>query len=310
MRINRRVVVGALAAGAAAGVAAGVRADRKWRAADDPVGPDELTLPDGKPLTVHTDDGAALAATVMGEGPMVVLAHGWTLGQSVWAPVAHRLVARGHTVVVYDQRGHGESTTGSEGFSIDRLGHDLAAVLEAVDARDADVAGHSMGGMTLQAMTLHRPDVVGERVARVVLVSTASHGLGRGSLPDRVAARVIASPLIDRAMRTRRGHALTRGTVGRTVRHAHVAATRDFFVATAPATRGRLLTAMTAMDLSALTSVDVPVTVVVGTHDQLTPLRLGRELAQRLGAELVVLPDAGHMLMYEEPDRIAELHTA
>jgi non-heme chloroperoxidase len=307
MRINKRLVLGALAAGAAAGVAASVRADRRWRAADDPVRPDELELPDGKPLRVITDDGGTLAGTVMGEGPMVVLAHGWTLGQSVWAPVAHRLVAAGHTVVVYDQRGHGESEAGSDGFTIERLGADLAAVLEAVDARDAVLAGHSMGGMTVQAMALQRPDVVRDRVARVALVSTASHGLGRGAQADKIAARFIASPLIDRVMRTRRGHALTRGTVGRTVRHAHVAATRDYFVACPPATRGLLLAAMQAMDLSALQAIDAPVTVVVGTRDQLTPLRLGRELAARLGAELVTLPDAGHMLMYEEPDRLAEV---
>src|SRR5690349_11783232 len=125
---SRRTLV---AFGATAAIVAAVATERKWKSADDPVLPDHLKLPDGKPLAVHTDDGAVIAATVAGEGPTVVLAHGYTNGRAVWSPVAHRLVESGHRVVLYDQRGHGESTVGADGYTVARLGSDLRAVLEA-----------------------------------------------------------------------------------------------------------------------------------------------------------------------------------
>jgi pimeloyl-ACP methyl ester carboxylesterase len=63
------------------------------------------------------------------------------------------------------------------------------------------------------------------------------------------------------------------------------------------------------MDFRAgLASVAVPTTVVIGSRDVLTPPRLGRALAAAIpGARLVELPGAGHMLPYEEPDRLAEI---
>ena len=57
-----------------------------------------------------------------------------------------------------------------------------------------------------------------------------------------------------------------------------------------------------------LASLGVPTTVVVGSRDILTPPRLGRGLAAAIpGARLIELPGAGHMLPYEEPDRLAEI---
>ena len=63
---------------------------------------------------------------------MVVLAHCYTGSRGVWAPVARRLVDKGYRVVLWDQRGHGASTVGSDGLTIDRLGEDLREVLESV----------------------------------------------------------------------------------------------------------------------------------------------------------------------------------
>ena len=296
-----------LALGAAGIVAAAVATERRWKAAHDPVLPEHLRLPEGKPLSVHTSDGATLAATVAGDGPTVVLAHGWTNGRAVWSPVAHRLVELGHQVVLYDQRGHGESTVGADGYTIARLGADLREVLEAVDAHDAVVVGHSMGGMTIQAFAARHPDDLAARVRAVVLVSTASHGLGNPRAA-RAAEAVLGSRHLDRAMRSRAGHALVRGAVGRTVRHRHLVLTRDLFVGTPAETRVGFFSAIQAMDLrDDLASVTVPATVLVGTRDRLTPPALGQALADQLGVPLVRFLDAGHMLPLEEPDEVARV---
>lgn len=292
-----------LGAGAVVGA---VAADRRWTRAVDEIRPGDLDLPDGKPLLVTTDDGAELVGSVSGDGPIVVLPHCWTGSRTMWAPVAHRLLEAGCQVVLYDQRGHGESTTGSDGFTIERLGADLAAVLDAVDARDAVLGGHSMGGMTIQSLVAHHPDVVDRRVKAICLVATAASSLGRGQ-GDALGLRMVASPALERAMRSPAGHALVRGTVGSGPRRNHLVVTRDLFVACPPEARSGFLKAMQAMDLrEGIAAIAVPTTVVVGTRDRLTTPKLADELVATIpGARLVTLPDRGHQLPLEAPDEVA-----
>jgi non-heme chloroperoxidase len=302
------------AAGALAGGIAAVRAaDARWAAAHDPIAPQERLLPPGDALTVRTDDGAELAVTVAGpeDARTVVLPHCWTGGREVWAPVAHRLLREGSRVVLYDQRGHGSSTTGEEGFTIPRLGHDLRTVLEEVDARRTTLAGHSMGGMTIQSLAAEHLEVVDERVRAIVLVATAASGLG-GYRRDTVFQRAVSSRAVDRLLRSSVGHALVRGTVGRAVAREHLVMTRDLFLACDPEVRVGWLSSMQAMDLrEGIAEIGVPVTVVAGTRDLLTPRSRAKELAEVIpGANLVTLPDRGHMLPLEAPDELADLIAA
>lgn len=308
--MSRRLPLLAGAAAVAAGAAVvAARVERRWQAADDPCGPDVLALPEGKAVEVKTDDGSVLSTVVIGpaDGDTVVLSHCWTGSHRVWAPVARRLLDRGLRVVLYDQRGHGESTVGTDGCTIERLGVDLRDVLETVGVRDAVVVGHSMGGMTVQAFAAQHPDALARHVRAIVLVATAAGGLGvRGAAP--LAGAAIASPLVERMMTSPRGHWLVRRTVGKGPRRAQLAATRDLFVATAPDVRRDFLLAMLAMDLQAgLAGIDVPTTVVIGTRDRLTPPRLGRRLAAALpNSRLVELAGRGHMLPFEAPDDVAD----
>ena len=69
----------------------------------------------------------------------------------MWAPQFHQLTDR-YRVIAVDLRGHGESAVGSDGLGISRLADDLATLLTALDLRDAVVVGHSMGGMTADAV--------------------------------------------------------------------------------------------------------------------------------------------------------------
>ena len=177
MRHRGLIAVGAVTAAAiGSAVIAGRSRGRAWRAEPDPAGADDdlLALPPGRSFAFTTSDGASLAVTDAGTGPLVVLAHCYTGSRGVWAPVARRLVARGHRVVLWDQRGHGESTLGADDTTVARLGTDLRELLDHLDATDAVLAGHSMGGMTVMACVGDHRDVVARRARAVVLVSTAA----------------------------------------------------------------------------------------------------------------------------------------
>jgi pimeloyl-ACP methyl ester carboxylesterase len=239
-----------------------------------------------------------------------VLIHGWTNDRRVWGVVAQRLVKDGHRVVVWNQRGHGGSTGGDDGYTVDAIGGDVRAVLEQLDLHDVVLVGHSMGGMASMAFLTGHADAR-DRVAAVALVATAAAGLGMkgGALAERVAAQVIAHPRVERALSSASiGPLLVRNTVGRNAVHSHLEAVRELFVATPPEVRAGFLGAMSKMDLAdALAELDVPALVLVGARDKLTPPALSRRLAKALpGARLVVLDDVGHMLPIEAPADVVD----
>lgn len=288
---------------------------RTWARTEDPTAGlplDDLRLVPGlSRSTVRSHDGAELDLVIAGEGagPPVVLVHCWTGDRRVWGPVARRLVAAGHRVASYDQRGHGSSTVGSAGLTLDALAGDLAAVLDHVDARHSVVAGHSLGGMTLQALAARHPGVPDGRIGAAVLVATACTGIG-DNRRHRLGPKVIGRPRVERLLGHRvLGPLSVRDYVGRRPCLSHLHAITETFRATPAEVRVGLLEAMLDMDLTgALAHLDVPVTVVVGTADRHTPPSHARAIVDSVpGAELVVVPEAGHMLPFEAPDLLARI---
>jgi pimeloyl-ACP methyl ester carboxylesterase len=262
---------------------------------------------------VRTSDGAQLAVwDLEGEGldaPVVVLPHCWGCSHEVWLPVARRLREQGARVVLYDQRGHGESTRGTAPLAIETLAHDLAQVLEATDVHDVVLAGHSMGGMTIMSLATHRPEVLKERAKATVLVSTAASSVGdRSAQAARVASALVASPVVTRAMRAKGGHVFVRSAFGDSPVRAHMDLTRDLFGGCHGTVRGDFLRSISTMDLlEGVALMDVPTTVMVGTRDALTlPAKADQIVATVPGARLVTLQNRGHMLPLEDPDAVTD----
>lgn len=310
MKIPKRTTVAGLA-GLALAVAPAV-ARARWAAAPDPTDGRPMELPLGEELSIPTPDGTTLAATRCGPtgGRLVVAVHGWTEERRIWGSMARRLVADGHQVVVYDQRGHAGSTVGSGGLTVDAIADDLRAVLDHLGAHDAVVVGHSMGGMAAQAFAIRHKDALAERVAALVLVSTAADGLSPTKAGLQLASHAVGSEALSRAFASRlAGPFLVRSSVGRRAALPHLQATAQMFAGTSPEVRRGFLDAMGELNLCpGLPGVTVPTVVVTGSRDTLTPLRLGRKISELIpGARLEVLPGLGHQLTFEAPDTLADI---
>ncbi|CAN5765397.1 hypothetical protein BH10ACT1_BH10ACT1_08770 [soil metagenome] len=247
------------------------------------------------------------------EGRPLVLLHGITLRADVWAPQFHQLTDR-FRVIAVDLRGHGASKAGSDGFGIPRLAADLATLLEGLDLHDAIVVGHSMGGMTAMQFCGDFPEVLAERVAGLVFVATRAHQV-MPPYVDRVAKRLVAQGQrrLDGGRELPGGSSantrLVRAAFGDRPSARAIAIVAEMGASMDPRALVPSLDGLIDHDArEALRATRTPSLVIVGTRDLLTPVPSGRHLAHLLpDAELVVLPRAGHQLMQERPEELAQL---
>jgi pimeloyl-ACP methyl ester carboxylesterase len=279
-----------------------------------PLDDDLFDLPDDvEHLHLPTPDGGTIHAVAKGAGRPLILLHGITLRSEVWAPQFHQLTDR-YRVIAVDLRGHGESAVGSDGLGISRLADDLATLLTSLDLRDAVVVGHSMGGMTLMQFCGLHADVLAERVAGLVFLATASHesygplidNVLRGLIGRGVAAVESGLPL---PPPSQAGMKSVRLIFGDHPSKKAVAIATEMATSIPPTVSVPSFASILEHDARvALRATHTPALVVVGTRDILTPVWAGRTLARTLpDAEFVVLRRAGHQLMQERPDEVAEL---
>jgi pimeloyl-ACP methyl ester carboxylesterase len=126
--------------------------------------------PRGRP-TIRARDGVQLFHRDWGDGRTVVFAASWALSSEMWAYQVAHLADAGFRCVAYDRRGHGRSDVPAGGYDMDTLADDLAAVIDATDARRVDLVGHSAGG----AEVIHYLARHGAaRVDRVALLAPAA----------------------------------------------------------------------------------------------------------------------------------------
>lgn len=313
MTARRRVLQGAgLAIGlGAAAYGAGRWAARRGRRAHDPHHGRSFDPPFDASHVITTSDGAALHVVARGAGIPVVLAHGVTNDHRSWFHQIDDLPAHGIRVVAFDQRGHGRSTVGEGGFGVRPLADDLRALLEGLDLHDAVIVGHSMGGMAVQALACHHPEVVAERVAGIVLIGTTAHALRFWRSLERIPSRVTArgEAWLDRLMvHDDLGYVTTRLGLGSHPYASHVELVRRMLLECPPETRTLATRALMEYDVRALLcDVNTPVLVMCGSRDFLAPLAASRRIVDALPhATLRVIAGAGHMPQLERSDEVTK----
>jgi pimeloyl-ACP methyl ester carboxylesterase len=336
-------VAGGLAAGAVGVVAAGTayRVARRRqvisrRGAGDRTPFGSLHAP---PITVVTDDGVDLHVEVdeyaapgrrkAAPELTVVFIHGYSLNLDSWH--FQRAAYRGRVrAVFYDQRSHGRSGRSTPGHAtIEQLGHDLLTVLDTVVPHGPVVlVGHSMGGMTIAALAEEHPELFGDRIVGVGLISTTAGGLEVHrllvpSLPSNLGG-LMAHRLVAVLAR---GHRAVDGLrrIGKSV--AMVATDELAFGDGVPASYVEFVDAMLSAtpfevvaeffpNFSTLDKFEtvealsvVPTSIVCGTEDKLTSIGHSRKLhAHIAGSHLLECEGAGHMAIMERHDDVnAEL---
>jgi pimeloyl-ACP methyl ester carboxylesterase len=108
-----------------------------------------------------------------GQGKPILFISGTSQTKDAWEPtVLSELVANNHTVIVFDNRGIGETTVGTKPFSIEQFANDTAGLLDALQIEKTDVLGASLGSFIAQELTLNYP----QKVDRLILHATYCGG--------------------------------------------------------------------------------------------------------------------------------------
>jgi pimeloyl-ACP methyl ester carboxylesterase len=267
--------------------------------------------------TLPMRDGSEIHVIERGEGPPVLLLHGVGLSAEVWS-YQLRDLAWSHRVVAADLRGHGGSSIGTEGVTIQAMAGDLAEVSEALDLERAVVAGHSMGGMVCQRALRTHPELLGRRIGAVALISTScgvglpvpSWGRLMGAVGEVAGAGVtILGPGRPFIPSGEAGYLASRLGFGRRAPRAQLASTLRMLQAVPPEVFAKLIGEVLGFEeRAAFPDPKVPVAIAVGVSDRLTPPRAARRMASNFpNASLEEHEDAGHMLMYERRDEISDL---
>jgi pimeloyl-ACP methyl ester carboxylesterase len=257
-------------------------------------------------MRITTSDGVGLAVEVAGAGPGLLLVHGFGGAKEDFADHVPTL-ARDHTVVVFDHRGHGASDKPADrgAYSLDRLATDVLEVAAACALDTFRVLGHSMGGMVVRRLPMRTP----ERLDALVLMDTTASPIpgfdpelmeiaadvaftdGKAALKELLdLAPVLETPAYLRVLDQRAGY---REFVER--KWDDLSEIMWGAMAIAMARQPDELAALAA-------TVHVPTLVIVGEQDE--PFRGPSDaMAAAIdGAQLVVIPDAGHSPQIENPD--------
>lgn len=244
--------------------------------------------------------GVRIDTHASGSGRLAVFIHGFPLDHRMWRSQLFDLAGRRQCVAV-DLRGHGTSPwAGDEIHTMELMAGDVAGVIETLSLEGADVVALSMGGYVALALAESRPELV----RSLVLIDTRSTA---DPEPAREARDAMANLAVEEG-RTR---------IASDMLPRLVAPDAELAV------RGRIRTMIESVPVesmvadlrgmrdrpdrtSVLEGLDLPVGILVGADDVLTPPETAEHMARAAGVEVQVIQGAGHMAPMERPEEVSQ----
>ena len=261
--------------------------------------------------TITTKDGTEIYYKDWGKGPVVTFSHGWPLSSDAWDGQMLFLVQNGFRVVAHDRRGHGRSSQASSGNDMDGYADDLAAVIEALDLKDAILVGHSTGGgEVVRYIGRHGT----KRVAKAVLIAAVppimlKSAANPDGLPMEVFDNMRSSMMKDRSQfykdlatqfygANRQGAKVSQGILDQFWLWSMQAGLKNAYES---------IKAFSETDFTEdLKKIDVPTLVMHGEDDQIVPVKDSAVKTARLirGAKEIYYPGAPHGLTATLQDQV------
>ena len=232
-------------------------------------------------------DGVRISYDVRGDGPALLLSHGYSAAARMWDGQLDALAAR-YRVITWDMRGHGLSDSPDDpaAYSEEATVADMAAILAACDVSRAAIGGLSLGGYMSLAFHATHADATGA----LLLFDT---GPGYRKDEPRAGWNALAERMAE-AFESRGLDALGRSAEVRASTHRSARGL-------ALAARG-MMAQRDARIMDSLATIAAPTLVLVGENDTQFLVPADYMAAKIPGARKVVLPDAGHAANIDQPE--------
>jgi non-heme chloroperoxidase len=261
--------------------------------------------------TITTTDGTQIYYKDWGAGQPVVFSHGWPLSADAWEDQMVFLAERGYRCIAHDRRGHGRSSQPWQGNDMDTYADDLAALVAALDLRDAMHVGHSTGGGEV-ARYIGRHGT--QRVAKAVLIGAVPPVMVQtpanpGGLPMEAFDQIRAGVRADRSQFFKDltvpfyGANRPGATVSQGLRDA-------FWLQGMQAGFKAVIDCIKAFSETDFTEdlkkIDVPTLIMHGDDDQIVPIGASAMLSSKLvkGSTLKIYPGFDHGMCSTHKDQI------
>lgn len=272
---------------------------------EDNANANSLNIQDIPTKKIHVGD-IDIAYKIFGKGDPILLINGYSFTMDSWDSTLLETLASNHTVIVFDNRGIGNTTSGSEQkFSILLFTNDTAGLLEALNIKKADVLAWSMGSRISQELTLNYPDRVGKLILHAI--GCGGEGSvpqsqevrnefinGTGTAEDRIARLV---PLFfPQEWRNENPNYLENIPKTTEIILNQTLNKQIETAANAPSTCDRLK------------NITQPTLVIVGTDDAAIPAPNSLRMAELIPrAWFVQINGGGHGLMYQYPEQFSSI---
>jgi pimeloyl-ACP methyl ester carboxylesterase len=265
-----------------------------------------------------------VAYKMFGKGEPILLFNGASDGMDAWDPSFLTGLSSNHTVIEFDQRGIGNTTTGSKPYTMLQLANDTAGMMDALKIPKADVMGYSLGSFLAQQLTISYP----EKVNSLILVASTCGGKdGIDQPPEfkKLQSEIVNKTLNNGSISQEEIKSLVTASLGSGWVRLHPESLEGFENITSlqqlkpglppeiANNQNNVGHAWTATNWSgacdALAKIAKPTLVIAGTDDNYyVPHGNALILAGKIpGAWLVQIKDAGHAVMDQYPDEISKI---
>ena len=256
------------------------------------MGPDRITR------RVHLATGVTVPYLEQGESQAaaVLLLHAWVESLACFDRLL-QAVPPTLRVFAMDQRGHGDADKPADGYAVVNFADDIEAFMDAVGVQSAVLLGSSSGGYVAQQVAVQAPP----RVEGLVLVGAPRSLQGRPAFADEV------DRLTDPVHPTWVEESLTWFPRYHDVPDWYIKdRIRDGLRVPAHVWKAGLAGLTAAAPPSESGTITAPTVIIWGERDELLPLEDGYLLAAAIpGSRLIVYEDTGHLVLWEQPERVA-----
>jgi 3-oxoadipate enol-lactonase len=259
-----------------------------------------MTAARQEPSTAFVPGAPRLAYDVAGSGPTLVFLHGIGGNRRNWARQLGAL-AEVCQAVAWDARGYGDSEDYAEPLAFPDFAADLLRLLDHLHVERAHLCGLSMGGRIILDFYARHP----QRVASLILADTFPGFDASFTQEGRERfVRERRQPLLDGKQPADIAPAIARSLVSSA---ASAAVTQELIDSISSLHKESYIKTIEAMTMyepvADLAAIKVPVQIIVGADDKLTPPAVSRKMAAEIpGARLLELENAGHLSNIEAPD--------